>query len=756
MAAESWPNAEAAANSPQGIALEPGSLSHISESGPFGADLMSPALTSATNAHISALDLGILQDIGIAIRQPTSGDDDIYAIYGSDLHLGAGNDFGHAVAGGSALYGEAGNDTLYGDKGNDTLIGGAGNDTLSGGAGTDTALYSGLAANYDISRLSANSFRVKDLRNGSPDGTDTLSDVELLKWSDGTTTNALNALPIVTTANLTARQNQVLALSSLFTASDPAGLAITRYQVRDTTADPASGHFMINGVAQAAGTVIDLTPAQLVQASFVGGSIGDTLQIRALDSVGWSAPDDGAWASFTVSPPPANRAPVVTTKNLTAPAGQALAASSLFTVSDADGDAMTKYQLLDLSGDAASGHFVVGGVARPAGAVIEITAAQLAQTSFITGSTPDSLQIRAFDGTAWSAADNAAWSAFTVTPPVNHAPLVTTRNLTAPAGQTLTASGLFSVSDADGDTMTKYQLKDMMSDAASGHFVVGGVAKPAGAVIEITAAQLAQTSFVAGSVADSLQIRAYDGNAWSAADNAAWAPFTVAPPVNHAPVVTTKNLTAPRGQTLSASSLFTVSDADGDAMTKYQLKDMTADPASGHFVVNGVAKPAGTAIEITAAQLAQTSFVTGSVADSLQIRAFDGNAWSAADNASWAPFTLTPPVNHDPVVTAANIKAKAGQSVAASSLFKVSDADGDAITEYQFMDLVPISAAGHFVVNGVAQAPTSLVDVTAAQLAQTSFVAGTIGGTLQVRAFDGTSWSAPVNGSWAMLTVGIG
>ncbi len=44
--------------------------------------------------------------------------------------------------------------------------------------------------------------------------------------------------------------------------------------------------------------------------------------------------------------------------------------------------------------------------------------------------------------------------------------------------------------------------------------------------------------------------------------------------------------------------------------------------ASGHFVVNGVAQGAATVITISAADLANTSFVTGSVGDSLQIRAF--------------------------------------------------------------------------------------------------------------------------------------
>jgi hypothetical protein len=38
--------------------------------------------------------------------------------------------------------------------------------------------------------------------------------------------------------------------------------------------------------------------------------------------------------------------------------------------------------------------------------------------------------------------------------------------------------------------------------------------------------------------------------------------------------------------------------------------------------------------------LGQTSFVTGTLGDGLQLRAFDGKAWSAADSAAWAPFQI--------------------------------------------------------------------------------------------------------------------
>ena len=188
--------------------------------------------------------------------------------------------------------------------------------------------------------------------------------------------------------------------------------------------------------------------------------------------------------------------------------------------------------------------------------------------------------------------------------------------------------------------MTQYQLWDATRDPASGHFVVNGVAQAAGTVITIGAADLAKTSFVTGTVGDSLQIRAFDGIAWSAGDNAAWSPFTVTVPANRAPVVTTADVTEPHSQSVALSSLFSVSDADSDAMTDTSSGIPRPIPTAAISWSAGVAQAAGTMIDISAAQLSQTSFAVGTLGDALQIRAFDGIAWSAADNASWSPFHI--------------------------------------------------------------------------------------------------------------------
>ena len=82
----------------------------------------------------------------------------------------------------------------------------------------------------------------------------------------------------------------------MFTASDPGGHIITEYGFEDT----GSGHFVLNGVAQANNQEIDVTAAQLSQLSFqsIAGT-ADTLQVRAYDGSAWSN-----WTSFTVTAPP--------------------------------------------------------------------------------------------------------------------------------------------------------------------------------------------------------------------------------------------------------------------------------------------------------------------------------------------------------------------------------------------------------------------------------------------------------------------
>ena len=75
----------------------------------------------------------------------------------------------------------SGNDVVIGSSGNDVLMGYGGNDALDGGSGTDTASYSGSRASYTLARTASGWTVIS-----TGDGTDTIANIERLKFSDGT------------------------------------------------------------------------------------------------------------------------------------------------------------------------------------------------------------------------------------------------------------------------------------------------------------------------------------------------------------------------------------------------------------------------------------------------------------------------------------------------------------------------------------------------------------------------------------------
>jgi hypothetical protein len=137
--------------------------------------------------------------------------------------------------------------------------------------------------------------------------------------------------------------------------------------------------------------------------AFVSSGVAEPVtanDLRLMDAIGW---DRG---TVRIDTPPVV---TPTSFNITASAGQIFAAASLFTASDPDGDAITQYDFWDTGGG--GGHFLVSGVTQPTNGDIFVPAAQLAQTTYQSGSGTDTLWVSANDGTQWS-----AWSSsFTVT-----------------------------------------------------------------------------------------------------------------------------------------------------------------------------------------------------------------------------------------------------------------------------------------------------------------------------------------------------
>ncbi len=159
-----------------------------------------------------------------------AGNDRIEGGSGDETMLGGdGNDTLIGNSGRDSLDGGAGNDSITGGSGNETLIGGAGNDTLDGGSGTDVAVYSGSVLDYTVTATDDDDHHghhdhhddspfldgatIVDLRPGSPDGTDSIENVEVLQFSDATIyLDGRNNPPIAVDDTATTTQNTPLVI----------------------------------------------------------------------------------------------------------------------------------------------------------------------------------------------------------------------------------------------------------------------------------------------------------------------------------------------------------------------------------------------------------------------------------------------------------------------------------------------------------------------------------------------------------------
>ena len=149
---------------------------------------------------------------------------------------------------GDTLIGDIQANNIDGYTGNDTITGGNGDDKLLGGLGTDQAVYGGNFANYSISVLPGTSSRYQITDLIGNEGTDTLSDIEYLVFTDQTI--KLNSAPEIATppaANFidTGVDDNFAKISGNLSASDIDGDVLT-YNIAGSTGN--------SGIASKTGT----------------------------------------------------------------------------------------------------------------------------------------------------------------------------------------------------------------------------------------------------------------------------------------------------------------------------------------------------------------------------------------------------------------------------------------------------------------------------------------------------------------------
>lgn len=125
----------------------------------------------ANDVVTEAIDEGT-DTVRASVSYTLAGNVENLVLTGSGDKDGTGNDVGN---------------TLIGNDGSNRIMGAGGNDLLDGGAGQDIAVFSGLLADYAIERNPDGTLKVTD-KTAARDGIDTLKNIELLQFQDGTIT----------------------------------------------------------------------------------------------------------------------------------------------------------------------------------------------------------------------------------------------------------------------------------------------------------------------------------------------------------------------------------------------------------------------------------------------------------------------------------------------------------------------------------------------------------------------------------------
>lgn len=321
------------------------------------------------------------------------------------------------------------------------------------------------------------------------------------------------------------------------------------------------------------------------------------------------------------------------------------------------------------------------------------------------------------------------------------APIVTTQDTTILLGTTVPLTDLFTFSDADGDPPTRIRFRDNNNNTESGYLTFNGVVQPPNTVLTYQWADRHLLVYRSGTAIslELLEISVEAGGQWSPFST--FLMYTVKENLN-LPLVTAASRTVVQSEIINIAQSISFSDSDGYPVALWQVRDNNTGSFSGSMVLNGSTLAAGVWHTVSVADFPNLSFkaaFSAPVTDSVEVRGFDGAAWSFP-----AAFSVSTTLNvNRPVVIPSEYVMPVDQIVPLSSLFAVSDADNNTMKIYRFWDATPHSWSGAIRINGIEQPSTSFVQINAADLVNAEWRSSIRTFTEQVRVqvFDGNHWS---------------
>ncbi len=433
------------------------------------------------------------------------------------------------------------------------------------------------------------------------------------------------ALPIVTAADQTVLLGTTVELGDLFTVSDSDGDSPTRLQIRDNNNNINSGYFTFNGVVQPPNTLLTYNYSDLNLLVYHSGTAITKEQIDIRVEAGGQWSDYAKFLLYTVKEN-LNR-PVISVSDRTVVQSELISISDSVSFNDPDGYPVARWRVRDRNPGQFSGKLVLNGsVLAPVDwHYIEIADfANLIFTAAFSAPNNDVIDIRGFDGVDWSFV--TTFNSFTA---LNfNRPVVLPSEYQMATEETVAMKDLFSVSDADNNTIKKLRFWDVTPHSWSGHMTIDGIEQPANKFIEVNFADLSRMEWYSSSRSFNEQIRvmAFDGNHWSDIQ-------TIRVRTNEKPVISVSDDYSIREELLHVNvPALVVKLDDGPVYTKYELYDSSPNSLSGTFRNGALVLPALQVHNVTPTQFQGITFKTGvhevRSLDEIYVRAFNGTFWS--------------------------------------------------------------------------------------------------------------------------------
>ncbi|MBI9078590.1 MAG: hypothetical protein JEY79_02480 [Pseudodesulfovibrio sp.] len=535
---------------------------------------------------------------------------------------------------------------------------------------TDNTAGNGLFSS-SADPMNETQFNALEFTGGTAGTSDSVSfsSEDSLGWAASTLTTTLYSSD-TSSSNGAANALTGIDANTLFSVTNDASNTLT-YWVKD---DIGLGHFYQGGTSYNSGGWQSVGTS-LAGLTYIAGNPldgDDEVQFKAVDAYGNESSIESSTITVT------NVAPVVAANqaSISVNANSMVSIVDLFSTTDFESDAITAFWIKTDS-DESQFSRTVGSKVYPVDADswsrINPTWSGMSYTAANPTDGTEIISFRAVDSFG-----NVSNEVDVTVNVVNQAPVATAiGTFSGDALSSIDLSTAFGASDPEGDTLT-YFVQD---DSSTGYFYMeNGTEYTADGWHEISA-DMTNLRYMAGNPtdrADTLEFKAVDsfGNENIASINVST--------INHAPVISgTDTFFANLNTQVDVGRFFSAVDPEGDSFA-YWVSDEEKTADGGYFIINGESKQdknGWMTVPLDSEGQLDLIWVTGTPADGrewFKIRVADIFGNRSSD------INVKPEVNRAPTVTAneASISGNALQSIDISSLFSVSDIDGDDIQNF--------------------------------------------------------------------------